>query len=412
MVNALRDMIIDKTDLNSSLSELIAALTVVLLVIATFILSYLFIKKIILKILYRQIAKTKTKWDDYLIKRRVLDQLAYIVPVIIVHQSTVLFPYDLNLVRKITLVLITFIVGATICRLIETVNDIYLNYESSKTRPIKGYLQIVQIFVMCAATIIAVSIFIERSPWALLAGLGAATAVLLLIFQNTILGLVASIQLSTNDMVKIGDWIEVPSYGIDGDVIEVSLHTVKVQNWDKPIVTIPPQALINGSFKNWRGMYEAGGRRIKRCVYIDMTSIKFCDEEMLRRFSQIQYISDYIKERSEEIQRYNENLKINTASIVNGRHMTNIGTFRAYIESYLKNHPKINHNLISMVRQLQPDEKGLPLEIYAFTNTTAWIEYENIQSDIFDHILSIVREFDLEIFQNPAGSDIRGLRDI
>jgi miniconductance mechanosensitive channel len=201
-----------------------------------------------------------------------------------------------------------------------------------------------------------------------------------------------------------------PSYGADGDVIEISLHTVKVQNWDKTIVTIPPYKLISESFKNWRGMQESGGRRIKRYIYIDMTSIKFCDEEMLERFKRIQYIQEYIERKTEEIERYNRENNISEESIVNGRHLTNIGTLRAYIEKYLENHPRVNKNMLRIVRQLQPTENGLPIEVYAFTNVVAWVEYEAIQADIFDHILAIVPEFDLRIYQDPSGNDIVRLK--
>jgi miniconductance mechanosensitive channel len=212
-------------------------------------------------------------------------------------------------------------------------------------------------------------------------------------------------------MVQIGDWIEMPKYGADGDVIDISLHTVKVQNWDKTITTIPTHALIADSFKNWKGMSEAGGRRIKRSIYIDMTSIKFCDEEMLERFKKIRYIQQYINDKTEEIEEYNKRLGIDTDSLVNGRHLTNIGTFRAYIVQYLKNHPRIHKGMTQIVRQLEPTEKGLPIEIYAFTNDTAWAAYESIQSDIFDHILAVVPEFDLRLFQNPSGHDLRRLRE-
>ncbi|NMA65612.1 MAG: mechanosensitive ion channel, partial [Clostridiaceae bacterium] len=270
--------------------------------------------------------------------------------------------------------------------------------------------QVVKIFISIMAAVIIISILTERSPWLLLSGIGAATAVLMLIFQNSILGLVASIQLTTNNMVQIGDWIEMPTHGADGDVIDISLHTVKVQNWDKTIITIPTHKLISESFKNWRGMREAGGRRIKRSIYIDMTSVKFCDEEMLERFKKIQYIKEYIQKKESEIENYNKSQNVDLSSIVNGRRLTNLGTFRAYIANYLKNHPGLNKNMTQMVRQLQPTEYGLPLEIYAFTDETAWVKYEAIQSDIFDHILAIVPEFDLKIYQRPAGHDFS--RDI
>jgi len=230
-----------------------------------------------------------------------------------------------------------------------------------------------------------------------------------LIFQNSILGLVASIQLTSNDMLQIGDWIEMPKYDANGDVIDISLHTVKVQNWDKTITTIPTHVLISDSFKNWRGMQESGARRIKRSIYIDMTSIKFCTEEMVERFKNIEYIRKYLENKSEEISTYNSVHNINDSTIVNGRHLTNIGTFRAYIEHYLKHHPKVHKGMTQMVRQLQSTENGLPIEIYIFTNDIAWVNYEAVQSDIFDHILSIIPEFDLRIYQSPTGHDFKNM---
>jgi len=231
-------------------------------------------------------------------------------------------------------------------------------------------------------------------------------AVFLLIFKDSLLGLVAGVQLSSNDMIRLGDWIEMPKYGANGDVTDISLVTVKVENFDKTITTIPTYALISDSFKNWRGMTQSGGRRINRSVYIDTTSIGFCTDEMLEEFEKIEYLSDYIRSKRHEIVQYNLEKKIDTSNSVNGRHLTNIGVFRIYIESYLRNHPKIHKDMIQMVRQLPPGEHGLPLELYVFTNDTAWVTYENVQSDIFDHLLAVVPQFGLRIFQNPTGYDI------
>jgi len=377
----------------------------IVIIIFVSLLTDLITKKVLLKAVRIYITKSKAKWDDILLKKRVFEQLAHIPPVLIIHAFAPVFPTVHTWIQRIAFSYIIINIVLAINKILDVVNDVYSTYEVSKIRPIKGYLQVVSIFISATATVIIISVLIERSPWILLSGIGAATAVLMLIFQNSILGLVASIQLTTNNMVQIGDWIEMPSHGADGDVIDISLHTVKVQNWDKTIVTIPTHKLISESFKNWRGMQEAGGRRIKRSIYIDMTSVKFCDEEMLERFKKIQYIKEYIEEKEAEIESYNKLNNIDTSSIVNGRRLTNLGTFRAYIESYLKNHPNINRNMTQMVRQLQPTEYGLPLEIYAFTNETAWIKYEAIQSDIFDHILAIVPEFDLRIYQKTAVYD-------
>jgi len=397
---------------NDVFSYYLANVIAIALIVALCVIVDLITKKVLLKILGVYIQRSKNKWDDIFLKNKVFERITGVIPAIIVHESAELFPSVEEWIKRIAFSYIVFAVLMALFKIIDSVDDIYRKHDISRVRPIKGYLQVVKIFFSIAAAIIIVSVLMDRSPLLLLSGLGAATAVLLLIFQNSILGLVASIQLATNDMLQIGDWIEMPSHGIDGDVIEITLHTVKVQNWDKTIVTVPPHLLISESFKNWKGMQESGGRRIKRCIYIDMTSIRFCDEEMLSRLRKIQYLSEYIEERSAEIEKYNRENGIDPTSIVNGRHMTNIGTFRVYVQKYLENHPRINHNMTTMVRQLQPGEHGLPVEIYVFTNTTRWAEYENIQSDIFDHILAVVPEFGLKIYQNPSSNDISRLGTI
>jgi miniconductance mechanosensitive channel len=257
--------------------------------------------------------------------------------------------------------------------------------------------------------VLVIALLFKQSPFGILGGLGAMTAVLILVFKDTILGLVASFQISTTDMVRIGDWIEMPKYGADGDVIDVSLHTIKIQNWNKTISTIPTYALISDTFKNWRGMSDSGGRRIKRAVNIDITSIKFCTEEMIKRFSKFQYISEHVEKKKKELAEFNEVNRFDISELVNGRHMTNIGTFRAYLEEYLRNHPKIHQDMTFLVRQLPPGEHGLPIEIYVFSNDQRWAQYEAIQADIFDHILAVLPMFDLRAFQSPTGHDFKGL---
>lgn len=404
MIESLKDMFANQ-GISNSLSSYLAYATAVIIIAAICFITMFLSKKLLLKLLEIYISKSKAKWDDVLLKNRVFDRLISILPAIIVHESAALFQDVESWVKKIAFSFIVLTILRTLYKIVDSVDDIYRQHDISKVRPIKGYLQVLKIFFTIAAAIIIISALIERSPLILLSGLGAATAVLMLIFQNSILGLVASIQLAENNMIQIGDWIEMPSHGADGEVIEITLHTVKVQNWDKTIVTIPPHSLISQSFKNWKGMQDSGGRRIKRCIYIDISSIRFCDEEMLSRLRKIQYIRDYIANRTEEIERYNREMSTDPSSIVNGRRMTNIGTFRVYIQRYLENHPRINHDMTLMVRQLQPGENGLPIEIYAFTNTTRWVEYEGIQSDIFDHVLAVVPEFGLKIFQSPTGSD-------
>jgi len=293
--------------------------------------------------------------------------------------------------------------------LLNTVEDIYQTFRASKEIPIKGFIQVLKLVLYFVAAIFVISILLNKTPVYLLSGIGALAAVMLLVFKDSILGFVAGIQLAANRMVSVGDWIEMPKYGADGDVLEVALTTVKVQNWDKTITTIPTYALISESFKNWRGMSESGGRRIKRSVNIDMSSIRFCDGEMLERFGKIQYISEYIETKKHELEEFNQATKVDNASLVNGRRMTNIGTFRAYVKAYLQNHPMINKDMTFLIRQLPPTEYGLPIEIYVFSKDKVWANYEAIQADIFDHILAVVPEFDLHVYQNPTGADFRVL---
>jgi miniconductance mechanosensitive channel len=295
--------------------------------------------------------------------------------------------------------------------LLTSVNDIYQKFEVSRRIPILGYLQVVKILITIVVIIMAISIVIDKSPVLLFSGLGALTAVILLIFKDSILGLVAGIQWVANDMVRPGDWIEMDKYGADGDVIEITLNTVKVQNWDKTITTIPTYALISDSFKNWRGMSESGGRRIKRSVYIDVGSIRFCTPEMIEKFSRIQVLKDYIARKQKELAEYNQTHGIDESELVNGRRMTNIGTFRAYLVEYLRRHPKIHQEMTFLIRHLQPTDKGLPLEVYVFSNDQVWANYEALQADIFDHIFASLPQFGLRPFQSPAGSDIAALGD-
>ncbi|MGI6748144.1 MAG: mechanosensitive ion channel family protein [Anaerovoracaceae bacterium] len=409
MIKTINDYMISfglSEGISLQLSNVINAIIIILFGV----LIYLITKNIILRILEKIILKSKAKWDDLLLKNKVFERTIHIIPAFVIYAIAPIFPAYQDWIQRIAYCYFVIVLVLVINKLFDAVNDIYNNFEVSRERPIKGFLQVLKIFAFTIGIIVIVAALIDRSPLLLLSGIGAATAVLLLIFQNSILGFVASIQLASNNMLKIGDWIEMPQYGADGDVLEISLHTVKIQNWDKSITTIPTYAFISESFKNWRGMQESGGRRIKRAIYIDTTSIKICDEEMLERYSKIQYIEKYIEDKKKEIMEYNNINDIDTSSIVNGRHLTNIGTFRAYVVNYLKNHPELHKDRTLMVRQLNPTEKGIPIEIYAFTKTTVWINYEAVQSDIFDHILAIVPEFDLRVFQNPTGYDFRKLQ--
>lgn len=290
------------------------------------------------------------------------------------------------------------------------IHDIYSLKDKKKNKSLKGFVQIIQVAIIFVGIIIIIGVLINKSPATLFAGLGASAAILMLVFKDTILGFVAGIQLSANDMLRPGDWITMEKYGADGTVMDVTLHAVKVRNFDRTITTIPPYALVTDSFQNWRGMFDSGGRRVKRSIYIDMNSVRFCTPEMLDKFRKISLLTDYIEEKEKELQEYNETHHIDASVLVNGRRQTNLGIFRAYLQCYLQQSPLVHHEgLFCMVRHLQPTEKGLPVELYFFINRTEWTVYESIQADVFDHILAIIPEFDLRVFQNISGSDLRNL---
>jgi miniconductance mechanosensitive channel len=377
------------------------------------IVAHYIARRFILRAFHNVIRRTKTDWDDVLLKNKVLNHVAHLVPAIIIYVMAPValagFEQAADTIRSLTQIYMIVVLLLTANALLSAGLDIYRKFRISREIPIRGFLQVLKIVIFFIGGIYVISTAMGKSPIFLLSGLGAMTAVLLLIFKDAILGLVAGIQLTANKMIAVGDWIEMPKYGADGDVLDLTLTTVKVQNWDKTITTIPTYALISDAFKNWRGMQESGGRRIKRSIAIDMNSIKFCDEEMLERFRKIQYISEHIERKRKELQEHNRLLKVDDSSLANGRRLTNVGTFRAYIQAYLKNHPAIHQNMTFLVRQLAPSDHGLPIEIYVFSSDTAWVTYEAIQADIFDHLLAVLPEFDLRVFQSPAGHDFQQL---
>ncbi|MFA5494592.1 MAG: mechanosensitive ion channel family protein [Porticoccaceae bacterium] len=370
-------------------------------------------KQILLRGMYRLLKNTAWGKDQVLANHSVVPRLANIIPALILYAGITLVPglpeVAAVVVRNVSSAFIVLTVAMAIGALLNLVNNIYQRRPDAANRPIKGYLEVVKIVVYAIAVLLIIATLIDRSPLILLSGLGAMAAVLMLVFQDTLLSLVASVQITSNDMVRVGDWIEMPQLNADGDVIDMALHTVKVQNWDKTITTIPTKRLISESFKNWRGMTESGGRRIKRSIYLDQNSLRFLEageQQALRRFA---LLDDYLEAKERELADWNSRLGSYAASQVNARRITNIGTFRAYVERYLRNHPRIHQGMTMMVRQLSPGPEGLPLEIYCFTNTTAWVAYEGAQSDIFDHLLAILPEFGLRVFQQPSGADFRNL---
>ena len=395
------------------MSEQITAIIAAFLLFAGFIIlsfiTYFIARKILLTIIIRMSRKSETKWDDVLVEKKFFGYLANLIPAYIVYITTPLvfedFPQTTTAIQTILTVVMAILVIMAINAFLNALAVIYQDFSVAKTKPIKGYVQIAKIIVFFIGAIVVLANLFGKNPLGLLGGLGAFSAVLMLVFKDPILGFAAGIQLSVNKMLVPGDWITMPKFDTDGTVIDISLTTVKVQNWDKSISTIPTYSLISDSFRNWKGMEESEGRRLKRSVNIDMKSIRFCSSEMLEKFSKIEYLKDYIHSTQKELEEYNAARKVDNSIMVNGRRQTNIGIFRAYLLNYLSDHPDINEKMTFMVRQLQPSEKGLPIEIYVFSKQKEWEKYESLQSDIFDHVLSVIPEFGLRIFQNRTGDD-------
>ncbi len=385
------------------------ALLLLAVIIFSAILFYI-ARNLIVRLLHNFFLRTSSKWDDVLVEHRVFRNIAHLVPVLVFMATVDIvfahYPEWLPLLHRLLNVYLILVLVKVLISFLRGMESFLSGIEAFKDKPLASYFQLARIIIYIATGILVLSILMARSPIYFLSAFGAMTAILLLIFRDTILGLVASVQISANDMVRVGDWIEMPKYNADGDVLAINLNTVKVSNWDKTITTIPTHYFISESFKNWRGMQLSGGRRIKRALYINLRSIKFVDPVMRERFKQFDLIRDYIVERQLEIEEYNRMHNVNTAALINGRRMTNIGVFRRYAEAYLQNHKGINQNMTLMVRHLAPTDHGLPLEIYCFNNTVRWLEYEPIHANIFDHLLSAAPFFDLEVFQTPSGTDI------
>jgi len=370
---------------------------------------YWITKKILVRAVSSVVRKTKTQIDDIILNENLLSKISYLAPLIVIYQFIYLVPEISTLVLNILNSLVVILIIIVFATILDAFNELYEKSKRYDRKPIKGYLQVVKIIIYILGGITIIGLLTGQKPWTILTGVGALTAILLLIFKDTILSLVASVHISAYDLIRIGDWIEAPQFGADGDVTDVALHTIKVQNFDKTIVVIPTYKLIDSGFKNWRGMQQAGGRRIKRSVFIDLSSVKFCTEDMLAKYKHFELIKNYIEKKEVEIEKYNKERNVDTSSVINGRRLTNIGTFREYLKAYLKSREDINKGFTFLVRQLTPGPNGIPIEIYVFANTTAWVRYEDIQADIFDHIFAVVTEFELSIFQNPTGKDFRAL---
>lgn len=369
-------------------------------------------RHVFLKAVARIVKRTKATWDDIVFDNRVMVYFSRMVAPIIIYifvpmaflESSSL---TLDIIRRVCLIYIVFSLLGFINAFLNAIYTVYSEKERFRDRPLKGMLQTVQVILWFVGGIIIIGILIDKSPMSLLAGLGASAAILILVFKDSIMGFVSGIQLSANNMLKVGDWISMPKYGADGTVTEVTLNTVKVRNWDNTITTIPPYLLVSDSFQNWRGMQESGGRRIKRSVNIDMNSVRFCTSEMLERYRKIRLLKNYVEETEQVVKEYNEKNEIDNSILVNGRRQTNLGIFRAYLTAYLKSLPAVNPNLTCMVRQLQPTDHGIPMELYFFSSIKDWVPYEAVQADVFDHVLAIIPEFDLQVFQSPSGRDFQ-----
>ncbi|OEC35760.1 miniconductance mechanosensitive channel [Pseudomonas cuatrocienegasensis] len=393
--------------------ELHSLISLCLLLLAAWMANWV-VKRILIRGLYRALAATAIGQDQSLADSNIIARLANVVPAIVLSSGIALVPELpaalVTVTQNVCSAFIVLTLALAISGVLSLISALYQRRPDAHLKPIKGYVQVVKILVFAIATILMIATLIDRSPLILLSGLGAMAAVLMLIFQDTLLSLVASVQISSSDMVRVGDWIEMPQLNADGDVIDIALHTVKVQNFDKTITTIPTKRLISDPFKNWRGMQESGGRRIKRSLYLDQTSVRFLSPDEIARLQRFLLLGQYLSSKQSELLSWNAELADAAQEPANTRRVTNLGTFRAYVEHYLRQHPGINQSMTQLVRQLQPTADGLPLELYCFTNTVAWVPYESYQSDIFDHLLAILPEFGLRVFQHPSGADMRELR--
>ena len=379
------------------------AISGILLVAAVFYI----VSRILLKVQIAMLVKrSKNSWDDALLNHGFFRRLTHLVPAIVIFLLTPVLINEENLLHGFMIktsmlyMMITALIG--LFALLNTIQDVYNASYLAKRASITGFIQVAKLFFSVIVLLLCVSLIVDKNPLLIMSGLTALAAVLLLIFRDTILGFVAGIQIAANRMFNTGDWIQITKFEVDGEILEIGLTNVKVQNWDKTISTLPSYSLTTEAVKNWRGMQESGGRRIKRSVYIDIHSIKLCDSKMMARFSKIRYISEYIDKKVNELQAYHKDYSIDESDLLNSRRLTNIGTFRAYLEAYLQKHPNINQSLTLMVRQMPPNELGLPLEVYCFSAKKEWVAYEKVQADIFDHIMAMLPMFDLRAYQRDS----------
>lgn len=401
------------TNLNEEwISNLTLAVDIVLVLALSWLVDYI-ARRVILRVVTRYVKKSKNQYDDILLEKRVFKSLSHLLPAMVIYIALpYIFDESVGLIQLLQKLVVTYMLINVISvtqKFLKALEFIGLNSKRFEGKPVSSYVQVILIVVYIAGGVFIISNLLDKSATAILTTFGAATAIILLIFRDTILGLVASIQISSNDMVRIGDWVSMPKFGADGDVTEINLTTVKVRNFDKTITTVPTYAFISDSFKNWRGMVSQGVRRIKRSINIDLQSIRFVDNALYLDLAKIERVQNYLATKQAEIQESNASDGVDKSLLLNGRQLTNIGVYRIYMEAYLAEHPNISNEQTLMVRQLQPTEKGVPLEIYCFSDDTNWVNYELIQSNIMDHLLAATGDFQLEVFQNPSGSDFRQL---
>lgn len=372
---------------------------------------YAITRRYLIALVRRIVNRTRAEWDGVFFDARVPHRAALLVPLLTVHLGMRWVPglpgWAIQFIDRLLSAMVILVVALIITACIAALHGLYQRLPASQHRPVKSYVQLANLAVYLVAGVFIIAELADQSPWYFVTGLGAMMAVILLIFRDTLLSLVASVQLTNNDVIRVGDWIEMPQFDADGDVVDIALHTVKVQNWDKTITVIPTHKFLEHSFKNWRNMFEIGGRRIKRSIYINTSTIRFLTDEEVEKFSKFVLLRDYMKAKVAELEDYNEAHAVDPEVTVNARRLTNVGTLRAYITAYLRGHPHIHQELTFLVRQLQPTPEGLPIQIYVFTNDTRWARYEAIQADIFDHILAVIPEFGLAAYQRPSGNDFR-----
>ncbi|MDZ7756797.1 mechanosensitive ion channel family protein [Rhodohalobacter sp.] len=399
-------------NMRSESSEAAIGLALIFLISA---IVHIFIRVWIIRLLTKFDEKTESDWYAILLRQQLPQRALFMIPLLIIYNGLELVPEfheDLtSFILRITAAMMILVGARVFDAFLSSIHSLYQKRPDAHLTPIKSYIQLGKVLVYVLAGFFIISSLADKSPWYFLSGIGAIMAIILLLFRDTLLSLVASVQLTSNDLIRVGDWIDMPQFDANGDVIDIALNTVRVQNWDKTISVIPTHKFLEHSFRNWRGMQESGGRRVMRSIKIDISTVRFLTFNEIQKLKKSHLLSKYMEEKMMEIGEYNEkHLKGYTSTLTNGRWLTNIGTFRRYVIEYLKNHPNARQDMTMIVRQLEATETGLPLQIYFFTNTTAWVEYEGIQSDVFDHLLAIAPEFGLKIYQQPTGYDLRELK--